>query len=327
MDQVIWVEILSRHRDVAVRHRCAGPELRIGRGYGNDVVIDDPYVAAEHLRIVTMEDGALIAENVGGANGLYVDHNKHPVERIILHGDRPIRIGQTWLRVRTPDFVVARERIDERRRVLWPLALGLALAVLGLEALSVWLGETTEPKLSAYLTPLLAVALIVPAWAAGWAILSRVFSGQARYERHLIVALAGLGVLLLYVQLASYGAYALSWRLLTLYPYVGLWLGAGLMCFLHLRVLGHSRLVLKGGITLALLGGAIAMQTVLQSEARSSAGQQSSLRQLFPPALRLTPVRSEADFFAAVEELKAKLNRDRIESRPSGDSSASDEED
>ena len=49
MGEVIWVEVLSRHHDVVARHRCVGPEVHIGRGYDNDVVIDDPYVAARHV--------------------------------------------------------------------------------------------------------------------------------------------------------------------------------------------------------------------------------------------------------------------------------------
>ncbi len=42
---MIWIEILGRHREVVARYRGDGAEVRIGRGYDNDVVIDDPYVA------------------------------------------------------------------------------------------------------------------------------------------------------------------------------------------------------------------------------------------------------------------------------------------
>ena len=58
MDEVIWVEVLSRHRAVVSRHRCTGRVVRIGRAYTNDVVLDDPYVAPEHAIIVRDEDGA-----------------------------------------------------------------------------------------------------------------------------------------------------------------------------------------------------------------------------------------------------------------------------
>ena len=42
MGAVMWVEVLSRHGDVAARERIEGPEARVGRAFDNDVVIDDP---------------------------------------------------------------------------------------------------------------------------------------------------------------------------------------------------------------------------------------------------------------------------------------------
>ena len=67
MDPVIWVEVLSRHRDIAARHRFTGAEatITIGRGYDNDLVLDDPYVAARHVRIRRDADGRLLATCVG----------------------------------------------------------------------------------------------------------------------------------------------------------------------------------------------------------------------------------------------------------------------
>jgi pSer/pThr/pTyr-binding forkhead associated (FHA) protein len=60
---MIWIEIMSRQREVAARFRIAASEARIGRGYDNDVVVDDPYVAAQHLRVFRRDDGHLVAED------------------------------------------------------------------------------------------------------------------------------------------------------------------------------------------------------------------------------------------------------------------------
>ena len=62
---MIWVEILGRHGDVLARHRCDGVETRIGRAYDNDVVLDDPTVAAHHVRVWRGDDGRLFAEDRG----------------------------------------------------------------------------------------------------------------------------------------------------------------------------------------------------------------------------------------------------------------------
>lgn len=95
---MIWVEILSRHhRDVAHRQRCDGAEVTIGRGYDNDVVVDDPFVSARHLRVQRDEQGRLVAEDLGSANGLFTERGRKRQASIVLHGDEPIRIGHTLL--------------------------------------------------------------------------------------------------------------------------------------------------------------------------------------------------------------------------------------
>ena len=62
MGEIIWVEILSRQRNVEARHRCMGPLIHIGRAYDNDVVLDDPYVAADaHERTRAAKAGDHVA--------------------------------------------------------------------------------------------------------------------------------------------------------------------------------------------------------------------------------------------------------------------------
>ena len=114
VEQMIWVEILSRHRDIAARFRIAAPEARIGRGYDNDVIIDDPYVAAQHLRVFRDDAGQLVAEDLGSANGTFLDGGRSRLARIVVDGKHPIRIGQTCLRIREIHHEVERERVARR---------------------------------------------------------------------------------------------------------------------------------------------------------------------------------------------------------------------
>lgn len=126
---MIWVEILSRHRDIAARFRIAGPEARIGRGYDNDVIVDDPYVAAQHLRVFRNETGQLIAEDMGSANGMFLDGGTNRLARIIVDGTHPIRIGQTFLRVRELRHAVERERVARPELRTLPIALAVTISV------------------------------------------------------------------------------------------------------------------------------------------------------------------------------------------------------
>ena len=310
MDEVIWIEVLSRHRDVAHRVRVAGPEVHIGRGYDNDVVLDDAYVAPRHVRVFRDDTGRLVAEDLGSLGGLFLDRDKTRLARIVIDGDHPIRIGHTFVRVREASHAVPPERAGQPAggKIL-PIVLAAALVVL--ETLSAWLGETGEPKASNYLFPVLSVAAVVIVWVGVWALLSRILSGAARFERNLLIALAAVLGFSLFNEFAQFSAFALTWRIPTSYGYVAMWLILAAACFFHLREVGRSRLPVKGAAVLALATLAIAIQTLAQSEAFRDSGRQTTAQHLLPPALRLSPVRDETTFFGEIEQLKSRLDRDR----------------
>lgn len=323
MDQMIWVEILSRHRDVIARHHVAGPEITLGRDYTNDVVIDDPFVSPRHLRIRRDELGALIAEDLGSANGLFADRAAERRVRIELDPNQPIRIGHTLLRVRQADFAVAPERVVGARRHTWPLALALGVSILALEAASLWLVDVTEPKLSRYLLPLLYVTLIVFGWSAAWAVLSRIFTGHAQFERNLLIAVTGLLVYVVIDQIVDVAAFAFSWRSLDIYQFVFSWCLLAAICFLHLNEIGPSRKLVKAALValLALIG--IGTQSLAQFDRPATPNQQDFARQLLPPSLRLTSLRDSTAFLADIDRLRRQLERDRKE-EPASDQTGAD---
>ena len=316
MDEIIWVEILTRHGDVAARHRCSGRGVRIGRAYSNDVVLDDPAVAPEHICILRDEGGRLVAEDLGSLNGLYLGHGSERQRRIALDGDRPIRIGRTYLRIRAAGHDVAPDRIAKPQALRWPAALALAGAALGLELLSLWLGETGEFEASRYLLPILGGALVILGWTAFWSVLARSFSREAGFERNLLIALAGVLAALLYLQLVAVAAYAFSWPAVGAYSYVGLLAMLAAVCFVHLRPIGPPRLRLKGAAVAGLMAVAIAAQTAMQLDTRTGFDPSDHVRRLLPPNLRLTAAKSTDEFFGELAPLKRDLDRARAKTPP-----------
>jgi len=157
---MIWVEVLSRHHDVLSRQRV-DDLASIGRAYDNDVVLDDPYVAPHHLRIVRDDAGTLFAEDLGSVNGLYAADSDERQSRIPLDGQRALRVGRTLLRIRAHGFEVAPERPVGRAVRVWPAIATLAACVIVLAAVTLWLNETRESQSSRYLLPVLAVVLVV----------------------------------------------------------------------------------------------------------------------------------------------------------------------
>jgi hypothetical protein len=311
---VIWIEVLSRHGEVVARHRCAGPEIRIGRGYANDVVLDDPYVAPEHLRIARDESGTLVAEDMGTANGLSAGRRR--TARLALDGNRVMRIGRTYLRLREADHPVAAARLAGRGARAWPAIVALAIAVIAIELAGVWRHETGEPRASAYLSPALTVTVAVLGWTAGWTLLGRVFAGAARLERHLLIALSALLAYSLYDEAASFLGYALASPLLEQVQYVAFWCAIAAASFLHLRTIGLFSRLVSGGVVIAILAAALTVQTVERAEQRTEGDRQDMVRRLAPPMLRLAPVQSGNAFFAAVEAMKSELDTARRETPP-----------
>src|ERR1043166_9033695 len=206
MDQVIWIEILSRQRDVTARFRCAGPELHIGRGYDNDVVIDDPCVAPRHVRVFRDESGRLMAANAGSRNGIFLEGDRKRYDIVPALGASPIRIGRTIVRIREASHAVPAERPLGRERRILPIVLvaALVLAITGIEILSAWSQDTFEPKLAQYLAPLAMVNIPILGWVGVWSVLARIFSGHARCQQNLLIALSGLLAFSLYNELATF---------------------------------------------------------------------------------------------------------------------------
>ncbi|MGJ5178957.1 FHA domain-containing protein [Bradyrhizobium oligotrophicum] len=315
---MIWIEILSRHRDVAGRFRVDAAEITIGRGYDNHVILDDPFVAARHVRIFRDGEGRLVAEDLGSANGLYLDRSKSRKPQLVLDGLEPIRIGQTLLRVRDPGHAVEPELLVGSERSALPIVAAIALGgvLLAISTIMVWFAQTTEAHLSDYLVPTLTMAGVVLAWVGVWALLARLFSGRSHFLRHLLIAQAGLVGFWIYSEFAQIASFALTWTTVFTYGYVVSWIVLAAICFLHLREVGRTHLLAKGVVVGLLLVVAIAVQTVQRSEAFANSGRPNVSHVLMPPSLRLVPLRDGQAFFDGIADLKAKLDADRAEMKP-----------
>ena len=316
---MIWIEILSRHRDVVSRVRISGEQATVGRGYDNDVIVDDPYVAARHLLILRDEAGQLVAKDLGSVNGTFLDGSKSRIARLAIDGGEPLRIGQTLLRVRTGDYAVEPERkvLAERGKLSTIMVAAMTMTVLGFIALRVWLAQTGEPRLSHYMNPLLTMTGVVLVWVGIWALVSRLLAGRSQFLRNLMIALVAVLASLLYNELAKYSAFGLTWRVPVDYEYAATWLILGAACFLHLRAISARGTWLKGTIVVALTVLAIGVQALQRSEAFSDLGRQTSARLMLPPAFRTVPLRTPELFFANVAGLKASLDADRHQAKSS----------
>ena len=318
MGAVMWIEVLSRHGEVAQRERIEANEARVGRAFDNDVVVDDPHVAPHHLRIYRAEDGALVAEDLGSMNGLYPEHGAGRARRLALAANPGIRIGRTTLRVHDAARPVPAERLltPPRAHARWAAGLGAAL-LLALLAIQ-WLNLTAEPSANMMLLPLLGFVTILALWTSVWAMLSRVFFGQARFSLQLRIAITACIALVLWDQLTESLSFAFAWREMAEYAGLGAWAVLAAACFAHLQAIGARHMRAAMGLAIALIGTGAALQYLGKSETRKLIGQRATLGDLRPPAFRLVPLASADDFFRKADAARAKVDQARVKEPVTG---------
>jgi len=318
VEGLILIERLGRHGEVLERLRqrlAAGERLRIGRAWDADVLLDDPHVAAEHAWLRRDPDGRLYLDDAGSLNGVIDAESALRAESWPIDGRRTLRLGQTRLRILDGRIPVDAERpLLEPDRVGWFSPFALLIGSLGLSFLFDWMGQTGEFRSSTLLTTLLLGGLVMLGWSFAWSLLTRLFSGELRFLRHLrVVALGSIAASLLMVAV-QYLSYNLTLKAIARFSFAGYWLLFAGVCWMHLHVLGpgHPRGKLAAMAGLAAL--AIGLQAMNQLQPRQ--GQPLPPRyvgNVVPPAFRLRPEQTEAEFLARAEALKAALDTLRSE--------------
>jgi pSer/pThr/pTyr-binding forkhead associated (FHA) protein len=196
-DRLALIEVLGRDGRPARSIDVTTWPLDIGRALSNHLVIDDPHVAASHVRLEPDTQGALQLQVLDTRNGLGLDGQRLAAgSRVALPGGgASLLIGQTRLRLRLPDEALPPEKPlpTVNHRAGW-LALPLLALAVGEHALSLDPGAEATQWL-----PLLLLPLGLIAWGSVWALLSKVFQHQFDFPGHVCIAV----VWLLLMQLAD----------------------------------------------------------------------------------------------------------------------------
>jgi hypothetical protein len=306
---MIWVEILTRGGQVASRQRCAGPTLRIGRSYQSDIIIDDPTVAPDHLRVTQSDDGAITVEAISEATPFLIKGDRH--ERSLVDGDMVLRIGHTSLRIRDETYTVPAASLVVEAKPRWIELSALVVVALLINGLTLWLNEISEPRVSRYVAGMVGLGAAVLLWSGLWGLVSRIFAGASRFPRHLAIAAGAFLLYTIYTIVAEALAFSLSSGVVFGNVAAGFWVFLGIACFLHLQVIAPSHAWVKAGVLAVLVLAGIAAQLANHSEQLKNGAQPAIAETTFPPAFRLAHAQSADQFFTAVDALRDKLDADR----------------
>jgi hypothetical protein len=194
VEAVIFAELLDRRGHVLGRVRVSQLPFTIGRGYANDLILDDAQVSPTHARLERDEHGTLVLRDLGSLNGISLARERRAA--FDVQRDDVFHLGRTLLRFRNledsvPEAVPAGSALLERIEARPGLTL---LGVPLLIGIALWIGyrSTYEPVEWVVLwRSALSVALGLGAWAGVWALLSRLLSQRAHMAAHWTIACAG----------------------------------------------------------------------------------------------------------------------------------------
>lgn len=200
MARLIVVEVLDARGAVRSRHRLDALPATVGRAGDNDVVLDDPYVCAHHLRLVADATGQLAAEDAGSVNGIRRPGARLRADRVALGpAAAEVVAGRTLLRVRPADHPVAPALVERGRgaahlRLESPLAtLAVCTAAVAVFSAFGYSRMYERASVARAIGGAAALIILLSVWAGVWSVVGRVVAHQFQFLRHLaIAALAAL---------------------------------------------------------------------------------------------------------------------------------------
>jgi hypothetical protein len=269
------LEIVERDGRVSARVPVQHWPLTLGRALDNDIVLDDPHVAAHHARLLLDAEGTVSLEVGDTVNGVQVGRQHHGAGSTLAlpPAGSWLQMGSARLRLRLPGEMLAPERpLLSASASPWtqPLLAGAALMLLTLA--EHWVSLDPGANAESWLGVGVGLPVFVAGWCGIWALASKLFQHRFDFLGHLRIALPWLLAIQLTDMLLTPLAAALGWP--------GLWRMAGpiqallglLMLRSHLmQVLPLSRRTVTAAVALlALLGGAISLTMTQRATDRFS---------------------------------------------------------
>ena len=312
MERLAWIEILDRHGDVSVRHPVYAWPLRVGRAYSSDVVLDDPYVAANHLEIYPAGEGVYQLNAPSSVNAITIGNRHARQTDASVSANQVVRIGQTQLRVRPIDFAVPPEKSLPHNT--WSRSwsgLSVAATVLLLTyVLLLWLNYDRAEGYRILLLPIIGGIFILLPWAAFWALIGRVTTGHANFVAHAVNATIGVNVLIFVTLLYGYVDFALNARLASsVLSDVIEALVIGTMLYRHLGLVSRISRRKLGIIVVALTASLYGFGYVTEKfTADDNLANMLYPRTIGPAFMFLGDEKSIDEFIADGADLKAKVD-------------------
>jgi hypothetical protein len=314
MADALIVEVRDHRGRVLSRHPVASAQIRVGRAFDNDVVLDDPHADAHHAVLDLMADGSsLRVSDLGSVNGTRLGRRGASAEGDLWPLGSPIEVGRTTLTLFATNAPLApavplQSPLIRTVTASRPRALALIGGAAVWVFLSLFLADFSDEGWLYWVGGALGVVLLLVG--------SKLASRPPAFTAHLGWVSAFTLVALLTGLVTSYAVFlfpsslvvrALTWVVTT-------WLLASLLFFGHLELVSRRstrfKLIASGVGVAALVGlGALATNAIEDHTAAVS-GSLGTLRRV---PIGLVPSSSLEEFEASLEGMKGALDEDALE--------------
>jgi hypothetical protein len=261
----IIIEEISHGHKLLSRHKFATNNITIGRGYDNDIIISDPHVCADHLRLHFNGEHWLV-DDQGSINGSYLEDSKDNVIQHQVRSGDIITIGKSQVRFVFPSHSVPQSLAISPFESLINLArhpIVLALSMTLFAFIGGWiinLNNANEVTLTQMLVPTIGLTLGFVLWPAGIALVSYLTKHDARFWTQMGICFIFFNLMWLsdifenIVHFNTSSNFSMLW-LLAIIP---LLLAFGLFwlnCYVGFHMTLRRRNVVASSLVLLLFGG------------------------------------------------------------------------
>jgi hypothetical protein len=321
------IEVLDGRDGVRARSRVESLPATIGRGYANDVILDDPYVCPTHVRISATETGELVAEDTGSVNGVHVGRGQERIARVVLRPGMELRVGRSIIRCAYPEQPVAATLVDARRhpptaRASLDSGLGRVAMIAGallLIAISAYSGSAKRNGASDAVTTVVGAFALLSVWCGAWALASRVVSQRFAFMRHFAFASLVAAAVTAYGTVNQWAIFLVpSESLSAVFGGAGTLAAFALLLYGHLGIASAMSRAQRARTALAITGVVIAIfVTYSMVDDRTFTTKMSYESQLKPAPPALVPTISVQRFIT-----DARMLRDDVDQMLSDSSAA-----
>jgi hypothetical protein len=284
--------------------------LTLGRALSNDLVIDDPHLAAHHATLQLDEQGQLQLQLGDTVNGLHLGSTA------LAAGQRApvpaqgatLQLGGWRLRLRLPGEVLAPERpLPLNRAASWAAVAAAAALLAGFSVAERWVNLDPGADLSAWMPVLLGLPVFMACWAGLWALASKLFQHRFDFTGHLRIMLPWLLGVVAAEALIEPLAATLGWPWLwRLSPFVQALLGLLMLHAQLLHVLPNNRRAVTGAAVAAALAG-LALNLAMTHRQTDRLSRPAYMSTLPLPGLVLSGTEPSAALVQELSPLAARL--------------------